>query len=380
MTAGRPGTRRPGIRAPGGGEPATVLLVRGRAAGGLAAHVDHEARMLHDEGVTVRHSDAEIGERPRPRADTAAVRTLHRESRRPGTLVVHAHGLRAGALAALALLARRSPRLVVTLHNRVEGGSVPQLIGTALLRLICRRADTVLAVSPDLARAARRAGARDVRDAVIPAPPHTPAPPATDPPRAPHADPAWSPDQAAGLRVLVIARLAPQKDFDTLADALGILRARGVAVQVAVAGEGPERAHLEQRRDREDLPLRLLGHRADVPELLQQAQLVVSSARWEGQPVALQQALRAGRAVVATDAGGTRWVTGDAAPLVPVEDAAALADAIEEMTAPDLRTAAEERSRARAARLPGETQLRAQLQDVLGRASADTHGTRARRW
>ena len=51
--------------------------------------------------------------------------------------------------------------------------------------------------------------------------------------------------------------------------------------------------------------MRLLGHRADVPDLLAAADVVVSSAVWEGQPVGIQEALHAGAAVVATDVGGT---------------------------------------------------------------------------
>ncbi len=78
-----------------------------------------------------------------------------------------------------------------------------------------------------------------------------------------------------------------------------------------------------------DGPLRLLGVRRDVPDLLGAADVVVVPSRWEGQPLVVQEALRAGAAVVATDAGGTREVTGDAARLVPPGDAAALAGAIE---------------------------------------------------
>ena len=67
--------------------------------------------------------------------------------------------------------------------------------------------------------------------------------------------------------------------------------------------------------------MRLLGHRDDVPDLLAAADVVVSSAVWEGQPVGLQEALHAGAAVVATDVGGTAAVVGDAALLVPPADA-----------------------------------------------------------
>jgi glycosyltransferase involved in cell wall biosynthesis len=49
---------------------------------------------------------------------------------------------------------------------------------------------------------------------------------------------------------------------------------------------------------------------------------------WEGQPIAVQQALHAGAALVATDVGGTRAATGEAAVLVPYGDAQQLAAAV----------------------------------------------------
>lgn len=341
----------------------SVLLVRPRATGGLAAHVDQERELLRAAGMDVTESAARIQERPAPRADLASWRTLRREMRtaaRP--LGVHAHGLRAGALAALARPRRdRRVRLVVTLHNRTLGSLPVRAIGGLLLRILARGADTVLAVSPDLAEQARRAGARDVRHAVIPAPPAAAGAPD---PEAPDTD---SPDTDP-LRVLVLARLAPQKGLEDLLDAAALLDPGQVRIEVA--GEGPQRPALQSRIDAERLPVTLLGHRADVPALLADAQLVVSAARWEGQPVGLQEALRAGRAVVATDAGGTRWVTGDAATLVPVDDPSVLAAAIAAQRDPVHRRRAELAARERALTLPDAADLTAQLVDLLAPTGA----------
>ena len=122
-----------------------------------------------------------------------------------------------------------------------------------------------------------------------------------------------------------------------------------------VAGDGPLRAPLQARIDAERLPVRLLGHRDDVPDLLAAADVVVSSAVWEGQPVGIQEALHAGAAVVATDVGGTAAVVGDAALLVPPADPVSLSRAIRDVIVfggvrDDLRSKAVERS----AHLPTE--------------------------
>ena len=328
-----------------------VLLVRPTASGGLAAHVDQELALLESAGRRVAEAPVRIRERPSPRHDAATVTALRRIVRGAGEPVaVHAHGLRAGALA---VPRRGGHRLVVTLHNRTVGGVPARAIGAALLRLLARRADTVLAVSPDLAEDARRAGARDVRHAVIPAPRR---PEEVGEERSASAGSgareATGPGTPVALVALVIARLAPQKGLHDLLD----------------AGDGPLERDLAARISAEDLPVDLLGRRQDVPDLLRRADLVLSAARWEGQPVALQEALLAGRAIVATDAGGTRWVTGTAAHLVPVGDAEALAAAVSTLRAPLARRRAETASRRRARELPRAEDLLAQLEEILAPA------------
>ncbi len=200
----------------------------------------------------------------------------------------------------------------MTLHNAVLGSGARARLGAAVLGVVCRRAHVVLGVSADLVAQAHRLGA-DVADrALVPAPAL---------PRG---------DAARGREVLGPGRSSSRWP--------GSRRRRGSApcstpparagVPVAVAGDGPLRAQLEDRIRAEDLPVRLLGRRDDVADLLAAADVALSTSVWEGQPVFVQEALRAGVPLVATDAGGTREVTGDAAVLVPVGDAAGLAAAV----------------------------------------------------
>jgi glycosyltransferase involved in cell wall biosynthesis len=89
-----------------------------------------------------------------------------------------------------------------------------------------------------------------------------------------------------------------------------------------------------------------------VPALLASAAVFVLPSVWEGQPLILQEALRAGVPIVATAVGGTPVLTGeDAAVLVPPGDAPRLADAVravltDEVLAARLRKAAANRVRA----------------------------------
>ena len=362
----------------GRGRRRRVLEVSGSAAGGVRAHLGDCARLLvragHDviveapaaviDGVDLggaRGEPLEIGPRPSP-GDPAAVARLRRLGRRAD--VVHAHGLRAGALAALALGRRRSgrTRLVVTLHNLTVGGRLTRAVGERLERLVATRADLVLAVSPDLVERATRCGAKRVEIAVIPAPPRALTGLA---PIASSVESAWG---AEGLRLLTVARLAPQKGISLLLDAAAALQVRAADGEVpafawALAGEGPQTRAARERVGVENLPVRLLGGREDVPVLLQEADIVIQTSLWEGQPLIVQEAMRAGAAVVATDVGGTALTARGGATLVePAPDAIAAL-----MADDSLRAAARERARAAAADLPTAGDLLDQLiGQVLG--------------
>lgn len=366
-------------------EAVDVLIVQPAASGGLAAHVREELEVLADSGIPARRAAVSIGSAPRPGSDARAIRALRREIAAASPQTIHAHGVRAGALSAIAR-GRRGPgrpRLVVTLHNAALGSLPVRVMGRVLLRITARGADHVLAVSPDLAEQARRAGARRVEHAVIPAPPRISAM-QTDPGSSPHdgSDEAQEvPDVPEALQVLVIARLAPQKGLDDLLDAARLLARGPSRWRIRIAGEGPLRAHLAERIAAEHLEapqddgghldegaavqVELLGRREDVPRLLAESDLVVSAARWEGQPVALQEALGAGCAIVATDAGGTALVLAGAGRLVPPGDPAALAAAIAELADPARRAELRRRARTRARTLPGREDLATQLRAVL---------------
>jgi glycosyltransferase involved in cell wall biosynthesis len=314
-----------------------VLQVLATSAGGVGRHVRDLAAGLAAAGVDVRvaapaatgaafglagagFTAVEIADRPRPVADLRATLRLRRAAR--DVDVVHAHGLRAGALAVLATRTLRRgsrPAVVVTLHNALVGGGrgprVQKAVHRGLERVVAR-ADAVLGVSADLVAAMARRGARRTDLAVVPAPPLPPPRRDRDTVRAELGVP---PDAAL---VLTVARLAPQKGLPVLADALDVLRAThpGLRVHAAVAGDGPLAGELRGRA------LHLLGNRDDVADLLAAADVVAVPSLWEGQSLALREALRAGAAIVATDAGGNRAVAGDAAAFARPGDPRDLAE------------------------------------------------------
>jgi glycosyltransferase involved in cell wall biosynthesis len=265
--------------------------------------------------------------------------------------VVHAHGLRAGAAAAGPARRGAAP-LVQTWHNAPPTEGLRAAIGAHLARRSARAALVTLCVSDDLVALAEGSGAPAARWTPVAAP----ALPAVV--RSP-AEVRAELGAAGRPFVLAVGRLAAQKGFDVLADAAGRVAAvwdGSPAPLVAIAGEGPERARLT------GAPVRLLGQRADVADLISAADIVVMPSRWEGWPLVAQEALRAGRALIATPVGGLPRLAAGAPRWVPVGDAAALAEAIIAVIAdPRTKAALEVASLTRAADLPDEDDTMAAL-------------------
>lgn len=384
-----------------------VLELSAQAAGGVRAHIRQVSQLLAKDGHQVllagpsnvispapdavggaclRTYQIDIGARPSG-ADLKALRQLKQLA--ATAQVIHAHGLRAGALAVLAakrLPAAKRPRVVVTLHNLPVGSAPTRLVGKALHLAVVKGADYVLTVSPDLLEKAKQLGLKAGEIAVVPAPArgcmdcscmdHVAQPEISQ-------DSAQSLDAGSGVDsgsgygassdtdcdaapcLLTIARLAPQKGLDLLLEAATLIKQRGIDFTWLVAGDGPLKAQLNQQIDDAALPVKLLGRREDIGALLAQADVVVQTSYWEGQPLTLREAMQAGRAIVATDVGGSAYTLAGCGQLVEPQ-AGPLADAVVAVISdPKRRETLEAASRAAVAKIPGETQLREQLDRVL---------------
>lgn len=393
-----------------------VLELSAQAAGGVRAHIRQVSQLLAKDGHQVllagpsnvispadgavsgacpRTYQIDIGARPSG-ADLKALRQLKQLA--ATVEVIHAHGLRAGALAVLAakrLPAAKRPRVVVTLHNLPVGSAPTRLVGKALHLVVVKGADYVLTVSPDLLKKAKQLGLKAGEIAVVPAPARSlsdcdgTASSETDFGTTASLDPASGPGAGSGPGigsgvdsgsgygassdtdcdatpcVLTIARLAPQKGLDLLLEAATLIKQRGIDFTWLVAGDGPLKAQLNQQIAAAALPVKLLGRREDIGALLAQADVVVQTSYWEGQPLTLREAMQAGRAIVATDVGGSAYTLAGCGQLVEPQ-AGPLADAVVAVISdPKRRETLEAASRAAVAKIPGETQLREQLDRVL---------------
>ncbi|MGK5443804.1 glycosyltransferase family 4 protein [Micromonospora sp. URMC 105] len=374
-----------GTSAPG--RQGTVVLLLASSTGGVGQHVRSVARGLTEAGVSVlvcgpaatqdqfdftavgaRFAPVEIPASPTP-ADARAVTALRGVLAAETVRVVHAHGLRAGLVAALA---RPAAPLVVTWHNAVLAGGVRGHLSRLVERVVARSARVALGASADLVERAAALGATDARLAPVAAP-TLPAPRRRR--AAVRAEFGVGPGQPL---LLSVGRLHPQKRYDVLVDAAARWRTRTPPPAVVIAGSGPAYLQLAARISAARAPVTLLGHRTDVADLLAGADLAVVTSDWEARQLFAQEALRAGVPLVATAVGGLPELVGDAAVLVPPGDVDAVDAAVRALLDDEsLRADLARRAVARAATWPTEEDTVAALLDLYAQLDPDPAGPAA---
>ncbi len=319
--------------APGGAERSLVELVPRLARHGIDPHVCtlHDrpgyANELADRGIPV----TVVGTGP------AAVARLAALARRAD--LVHTTLYEADLLGRAAGFLTRTP-VVCTLANErytPEQFAEPGL-SSRRLRL-ARALDRTSARCVSRFHAVSAPVATRMTDALrIPGAHVVVVPRGRDPLRLPPTDP----DRRRRLRgvlgwpegpvLLAVARHEHQKGLDVLLDATALLRQSHPGVWIVVAGSPGRATNALQTRAVALGPgtVHLLGARPDVADLLAAADVAVLPSRREGFPGAALEAMAVGVPLVASDIATVRAAVGEppTAHLVPVDDPAALAEAV----------------------------------------------------
>lgn len=281
--------------------------------------------------------------------------------------VVHAH--MAGHYADAAL--RSGKPAVITLHGVVFREAALALKGAALLvrlrwhldalfeRWVVGRAHDLIAISPyvaeeyrPLTRARFHAIENPVADEFFTVPEAVPGP-------------------LANPRLLCVARVIPRKDILTLLAAFARVLAAWPQAQLEIAGSTTADPHYAALCQNTAAGLGLIGKVHFLGDLngralldaYARADVVLLTSRQETAPVAVAEAMAAGRPVVATSVGGLPFMVADGmtGKLVASGDAAGLAHAVLSLLGdPDLRM-----SCGRAARAVAEERFR--LHRVIAR-------------
>lgn len=262
--------------------------------------------------------------------DFSVARQIHQLASQTHADVVHAHGYKADLYTCLALRRSRVP-FVSTCHNWLDDDLAVYLYGV-LDRWVLRRFHAVVAVSDEVLQRLQLAGVApdhlfkikngiDVR-------PFLSALPSLRSGAATGSNNPNIPVPIVGL----IGRLSQEKGVDIFLRAAARVVKALPQTQFVVVGEGPDRdallaliaeLHLEQN-------VRLLGRRDDMPSVYASLDILVSSSRKEGLPMAILEGMASRLALVATPVGEIPSVItdGEIGVLVPIEDVDALADAI----------------------------------------------------
>ncbi|RVV98468.1 colanic acid biosynthesis glycosyltransferase WcaL [Mesobaculum littorinae] len=142
------------------------------------------------------------------------------------------------------------------------------------------------------------------------------------------------------FEILYVGSLQPRKGVPVLLDALDRMP-RDADWRLTIAGDGPDRAALEAAARRFGPRVRFLGQQdfARVSELYRDAHVCVAPSiigpggRTEGIPNVMMEALAFARPAISTDVSGIPELIrdGDTGRLVPANDAAALAAALEDI-------------------------------------------------
>lgn len=322
----------------GGAEAVVAELAQGGSRLGwqtaVASAGGIRATRLESAGLAVNFP-VSLMQRRRPSSILRAGRDLRRVLASYEPDVVVAHNVGVTALAALVGITTRGLPLVSVFHGVAERDN------SFAAQVLDRGPHALVTVSSALNRQLHEAGMRRTDVRVIPN--------AVSAPDLPDRGRARS---ELGLNgdipvALCLGRMVAQKRHDILLRAWA--QVPGDAI-LLLAGDG----NLRDAHERLAVELgvddrvQFLGDRDDVPRLLSAADVVTLASDWEGQPIALLEAMAAGRPVVATAVGGlSEIVRSGEGTLVPPNDPWALADCLSSY----LYDAAQRQMRGNAARL-----------------------------
>jgi glycosyltransferase involved in cell wall biosynthesis len=127
------------------------------------------------------------------------------------------------------------------------------------------------------------------------------------------------PDVDGPVRLMMVARVGPQKDHGRLLRALWGCMDLHWTLDIVGGGDDLELRRMAQQMEMEDRVM-FRGERDDVPELMDKsADIYVLTSNWEGLPRSILEAMRSGLPVIASDVGGVREcvVAGDTGLVVP---------------------------------------------------------------
>ena len=109
-----------------------------------------------------------------------------------------------------------------------------------------------------------------------------------------------------GINIISIGRLSKMKNHMLILEAMKLALKVNPKLKLNIAGEGPERISLENyiKIHRLSSKVKLLGNREDIPLLLSNADMYISTSLVEGLPLSILEAMSNSLPIIATPTGG----------------------------------------------------------------------------
>ena len=256
--------------------------------------------------------------------DRSAIAAIRQLAIQTGADIVHAHGFKADLYCYFALRHTHTP-LISTCHTWYDNNPLVTFYGVVDRRAL-RHFDAVVAVSDEVKQRLLKAGVSPnkihiIRNGIDLQPFDNIRPSLRDD---------ANPDQPS--IVGLVGRLSIEKGVDIFLRAAARVLTELPSTKFLIIGDGPDRDKLEDLIDELNLrpSVSMLGRREDMPAVYASLDIMVSSSRQEGLPMAILEGMASSRPLIATAVGEVPTVVLDNQNgiLLPPEDPGILATAI----------------------------------------------------
>jgi glycosyltransferase involved in cell wall biosynthesis len=256
--------------------------------------------------------------------DRTVATAIRQLAKTTGADVVHAHGYKGDVYTYFALRGTKVP-FVSTCHNWLKDGLLVSCYGM-VDRFVLRSYAAVIAVSDEVKAQLLKAGVRKdkvrlIRNGIDLRPFGDAAPSLR-----------MSSTSARPLTVGWIGRLSREKGADIFLRAVAIVLAVHPDTRFVVVGDGPDLPILNALMQKLDIEenVTFVGRRSDMPGVYASLDMMVSSSRQEGLPMAILEGMASSLPLVATAVGDvpTLVMDGRTGITVPSEDVELLAAGI----------------------------------------------------
>ncbi len=131
-------------------------------------------------------------------------------------------------------------------------------------------------------------------------------------------------EKEMALEIVTVARFSPQKKILETLNVVNNAVCQGIKLHLTFIGDGPLFAQAVSQTKKMGIEnyVTFLGARTDVEKLLPNYDLFLLLSNWEGFPISIIEAMRAGLPVMASDVGGVREAVSDGRNgwLIPRDD------------------------------------------------------------